>query len=448
MATNTYVPLYTTTLASAASSVTISSISSAYTDLVLVASIFNSGTAANAVLYRVGTGSLNTATNYSTTFLEGSGTSATSERTTSQTYAYVTGNGIATNTTTPNLAIINFQNYANTTTNKTFLSRFSGPSGSEVNATVSLWRQTTAIDTIQIYLSGSVNFAAGTTVSLYGIAAATAQTNTAKATGGTISYGMGYAYHAFTSSGTFTPTQSLTADILVIAGGGGGGSSAGAGYYAAGGGAGGLVGYINQSLTTTGYTVTVGAGGSGSSAAAKGGNGVNSQFASLTASVGGGGGGGGGDSILANIDGNTGGSGGGANSTRGTNGSGTIGQGNNGGAGNGTWQVTVQSGGGGGGAGGLGGNAPANDTGGAGGIGSALYSDWGLVTSTGQNVNGTRYFAGGAGGNGNTSGGAGGYGGGGAGGINSGNAGTANTGGGGSATQAGGSGLVIVRYAI
>jgi len=166
---NTYVPIATQTLGSAAASVTFSSIPSTYTDLVLVASIINSGTAANAVLYRVGTGSLNTATNYSTTFLEGSGTAAASERTSSQTYAYVTGNGIATNTTTPNLAIINFQNYANATTNKTFLSRFSAPSGSEVNATVSLWRQTTAIDTIQIYLSGSVNLGTGSTFSLYGI---------------------------------------------------------------------------------------------------------------------------------------------------------------------------------------------------------------------------------------------------------------------------------------
>jgi len=169
---STYTPIATQTLGSAAASVTFSSISGAYTDLVLVASILNSGTAANAVLYRVGTGSLNTASNYSTTFLEGSGTAAASERTTGQAYNYVTGNGIATNTTTPNIAIINFQNYANTTTYKISLSRFNGPSGAEVNATVSLWRQTTAIDTIQIYLSGSVNLATNSTFTLYGIVAA------------------------------------------------------------------------------------------------------------------------------------------------------------------------------------------------------------------------------------------------------------------------------------
>ena len=169
---STYTPIATQTLASAAASVTFSSISGAYTDFVLVASILNSGTASPAVLYRVGTGSINTASNYSTTFLEGTGTAAASERVSSQTYAYVTGNSIATNTTTPNIAIVNFQNYANATTNKTFLSRFSAPSGSEVNATVSLWRQTTAIDTIQLFLSGSVNLATGSTFTLYGIAAA------------------------------------------------------------------------------------------------------------------------------------------------------------------------------------------------------------------------------------------------------------------------------------
>jgi hypothetical protein len=71
-----------------------------------------------------------------------------------------------------------------------------------------------------------------------------------------------YYYHMFPFTGTFTPTQSITADVLVIAGGGGGG-----GNWGGGGGAGGLLYFSSQSLTATGYTCTVGAGGTGGNAA-------------------------------------------------------------------------------------------------------------------------------------------------------------------------------------
>jgi len=75
-----------------------------------------------------------------------------------------------------------------------------------------------------------------------------------KATGGTTVLSNGYWYHTFTSSGTFTPLQSLTVDLIVMAGGGAGGSA-----YAGGGGAGGFLDFTSQSVTATGYTVTVGA---------------------------------------------------------------------------------------------------------------------------------------------------------------------------------------------
>ena len=64
----------------------------------------------------------------------------------------------------------------------------------------------------------------------------------AKATGGNIYTDGTYWYHAFRSaSGTFAPTQSLTADILVVAGGGGGGFASTQTGRGGGGGAGGLL---------------------------------------------------------------------------------------------------------------------------------------------------------------------------------------------------------------
>ena len=51
--------------------------------------------------------------------------------------------------------------------------------------------------------------------------------------------------------------------------------------------------------------------------------------------------------------------------------------------------------GGGGGAGAAGGNGNDNssNSGGTGGVGSSAYSSWGSVTSSGQNVGGTYYYA-------------------------------------------------------
>ena len=103
----------------------------------------------------------------------------------------------------------------------------------------------------------------------------------------------------------------------------------------------------------------------------------------------------------------------------------------------------------------------ANGNAGNGGVGTSTYSSWGLATSTGQNVSGTVYFAGGGGGgsypyNGEGSGGTGGYGGGANGytGFGGGSNGSSNTGGGaggageGAFTSNGGSGVVIIRYAV
>jgi hypothetical protein len=392
-----------------------------------------------------------TGSNYSGTYMLGDGSTAQSYRDSNVTLSRA-GNAYTTQGNT----IVKFQNYSNTTTNKTFLSR-SGTASNITMACVGLWRNTAAITSITILTNTADTFSVGTTLSLYGIA--NADQGAAKATGGIITEDSQYWYHTFGASGAFVPKQSLTADILVVAGGGGGGGGGSTWASGGGGGAGGLAYYANQSLTTTSYTCTVGAGGTGGVGynASGGSNGVNSSFTGLTASVGGGFGGGWAQAVTS---GGSGGGGAGYTSVGGnsTGASGTTGQGNPGG--NGTSSSTdIGNGGGGGGAGGIGQNNTVRGAtfGGNGGAGSSSYSSWFIPTSVG--VNGL--IAGGGGGGAGTAGNFGiatGGGGNGGGGTMTGTAGTANTGGGGGGAGAGGSGgasnggaggsgVVIVRYA-
>jgi hypothetical protein len=440
MATNTYVALDKITLGTATSTITFSSISGAYTDLIIVGN-WGQSVDSESCLFRVGNGSVDTGTNYSATEVWGSGTAAGSQRTSTANGAritYSTGGGSAV---TSNFAL-HLMNYANTTTNKSFLTRYNVPSSAYPGTGIfaSLWRSTAAIDTVQLYLTGG-NFLAGSTFSLYGIAAE-GTTPAAKATGGAIYSDEDYYYHVFASTGVFTPSTSLTADVLVVAGGGGN-----VGRFGGGGGAGGLVYSASQSLTATSYTCTVGAGGSG------GANGTNSNVTggalSLTAAVGGGYGG-----NIGTVGASGGSGGGGGGYSNNTAGGATSGQGNAGGAG----ANLLRMGGGGGGAGAAGTAAATNA--GNGGNGSLTYSSWGIATGTGQNVSGTVYYAGGGGGGsyqtaGEGVAGSGGFGGGGAGntGSSSGTNGIVYTGGGaggsgeGANVSIGGSGVVIVRYA-
>jgi hypothetical protein len=310
-----------------------------------------------------------------------------------------------------------------------------------------LWSNSAAITSITLTPVAN-NLAQNSTFYLYGVVnASTAATK--KATGGDIiATSGGYTYHAFLTSGTFTPTQSLSCDILVVGGGGGGGTA----NVGGGGGAGGLLGFTGQSLSATGYTVTVGGGG------ARFTNGSNSQFGGLTAAVGGGRGGR--SAFDANYLPGNGGSGGGLGNNGTTVGTGTSGQGNNGGSNNG-----FDAAGGGGGAGAAGSSTTGAKNAAAGGTGVSSYSAWGTATNTGHTVSGTAWFAGGGASGGNIESPAGtlittrSNGGGGV----SGNGGSSasdvdglpNTGGGGGGStypndtgRAGGSGIVIVRYAV
>jgi hypothetical protein len=159
----TYEPIATTTISgSAVSSVSFSSISSTYTDLILIASI-KCNTSDTNIKTRLNT---DTGSNYSVTYVAGTGSATESGRASNQTSidtAYQDGD------TWGNI-IYYFNNYSNTTTNKTVISRSSN-AGNFVAAYVGLWRNTAAVNAIELF-SSSANIAVGSTFTLYGIASA------------------------------------------------------------------------------------------------------------------------------------------------------------------------------------------------------------------------------------------------------------------------------------
>lgn len=431
MPTNTYVALDTQTLTSNVSSVTFSNINQGYTDLILISSARVTGAVDNDDILVTLSG--DTGSNYSATYMVGNGTNAISGRNsgTSKGYwIYAVGANVSSNIYT--LDIMNFNNYSNTTTFKTMVSKTANSNNGPA-ARACLWRSTSAITSISLNCPNS-NIAAGSTFSLYGIAAE-GTSPAPKATGGAIYQDSTYYYHVFGATGTFTPLSSLTVDYAIVGGG--------AGARFGGGGAGGFRAFTGATLSATGYTATIGAG--GTSAA----SGTATSFNSNSVS-------GGGYGSTGASNGISGGSGGGAGSVSldpsATGGAGNAGSyspvegyagGNAVSTGSGTSGANA---GGGGGAGGVGGNGTnsggtSGGTGGAGGAGSFTYnsiniSSW--LTATGVGVNGY-VAAGGAGGGAGAGVGANGV-------ANSGNGAQGNNWGNSGTGVNGGSGVVIVRY--
>jgi hypothetical protein len=161
---STYTPIATTTLGSTQQYITFSSLGS-YTDIYAVISAKN---ITGGWYWVKATFNSDTGSNYSNTVIQGDGSTASSYRY-SNTAAVILG---ATNNTNNGTITASFQNYANTTTNKTVISR----SSETVNgafAMVGLWRNTAAITSIRFDVeNGTSSFASGSTITLYGIASA------------------------------------------------------------------------------------------------------------------------------------------------------------------------------------------------------------------------------------------------------------------------------------
>lgn len=157
----TYEPIATTTLGSTTYNITFNSIPGTYTDLILTSTGNTlAGPTDNGVRFNN-----DSSTTCYLTAVYGDGSSA-GTYTTSATYVPVNGlwwsggNSIRT---------VHIMDYSNTTTNKTVLAR--NNNGTLLGLQVAVWPVTSAITRIDVFAGGS-DFTAGTTFTLYGIAAA------------------------------------------------------------------------------------------------------------------------------------------------------------------------------------------------------------------------------------------------------------------------------------
>lgn len=166
----TYEPIATTTLSSAAASITFSSINSTYTDLRLVMTGTTSASDWSFLRFNGDTGS---STLYSMNKFYGNG-STTALHTINNYDKMQLGDatlGIGTSTTIPIMVTLDIFSYANTSYFKGMLTTISGDlNGSGyVYRINSLYRTTSAISSMVISNASGSNFNTGFTATLYGI---------------------------------------------------------------------------------------------------------------------------------------------------------------------------------------------------------------------------------------------------------------------------------------
>ncbi len=161
----TYEKIATTTLGSATGTISFTSIGAGYTDLriVMVGTMVNS----EQPYIRFNSDS---GTNYSQTFIAGSGSSAYSQRYSSMNRIYV---AIQSNWSTTNSQMAEFDvfSYSGSTFKTTLFAGSNDNNGVGVaglDRTVGLWRSTSAITQIDIVGNGQ-NFSTGFTATIYGI---------------------------------------------------------------------------------------------------------------------------------------------------------------------------------------------------------------------------------------------------------------------------------------
>lgn len=156
MPSATYTPLANITLGSSAASVTFSSISQAYRDLVLVCA----GTSASNSNWQL---RLNSDTaNYSTVYMLGAGSGSGS----SGTDTLLLGGGIGTSLSQSTFQIMD---YSATDKHKTVLNR-TDKVDDATYAWANRWASTSAVTSVLVRCANGANFSTGSTFALYGIA--------------------------------------------------------------------------------------------------------------------------------------------------------------------------------------------------------------------------------------------------------------------------------------
>ncbi len=156
----TYEPIATTTLSSAASTITFSSIPATYTDLRLVL-VFTPTAILRARLQLNG----DTSANYASTVIIADGSAVTVTSNINDSSIRIT------NANDDDLAMITYDFFSYTgSIYKTGLATYNGDANGSgrVSRAVVLWRSTSAITQINLIVSTST-YAAGTTATLYGI---------------------------------------------------------------------------------------------------------------------------------------------------------------------------------------------------------------------------------------------------------------------------------------
>jgi hypothetical protein len=169
----TYTPIASVTLEATALSVTFSSIPQNYTDLVIIVNAKNTNNSESTkscfLRFNGDSSSL-----YSYTWVDGNGSSVASYRDSGANRAYYGEiiNSYNVNASNFSQFNININNYSNTTTYKTTLSRSSNPFYPGIIC--SLYRSTSAITSVQLLIQSTDQFVVGSTFNLYGIQAGNA----------------------------------------------------------------------------------------------------------------------------------------------------------------------------------------------------------------------------------------------------------------------------------
>jgi hypothetical protein len=165
--TDTYRPLATITLGSAASSVTFSSIPATYRDLVLVYAGRTTSTADGDAL--LGRYNGDTGSNYRQVRMGAFANTPFSNFFAGTTQELARLDTSISGNTRPSQGSVNFMDYSATDKHKTALSR-SGYARDLIDGTGTRWASTAAITTILLTPATGANFEAGFTFNLYGIA--------------------------------------------------------------------------------------------------------------------------------------------------------------------------------------------------------------------------------------------------------------------------------------
>jgi len=164
MPTATYEPIATTTLSTAAATITFSSIPATYTDLRLVL-VYKVSTVSSVPALQINSDTLGRYTKINT---NGNGVSVSAASSIGQTEISLANQ---VDTTIPQIITIDILSYASSTIKKPLLiitSEDKNGSGS-VNFAAATYNQTTAYTTLNLSILYGGNYSIGTTATLYGI---------------------------------------------------------------------------------------------------------------------------------------------------------------------------------------------------------------------------------------------------------------------------------------